>query len=675
MRRAAAAPARSRAVLALVIGAAVASGAGCAAPRGTADRPAVSAFEIRGAKALDAGDIREKLATQPSSPWWKLFWREPSFFDEDAFNSDRRRVERLYQAEGYYQAKVVETKVTPDGEGRVKVSMRVEEGRPTRVVELRLDGIDRAPEARARLGKLPLREGKTFTEAAFDATRARILQVLGETGYAKAEVTQAANVLPELGEARVVYTIEPGIRFLFGSVFVSGTSAVPRSRLREEAEVVFKPGEWFDTTKLDKVQNRIFDLGVFGGVRVSQGPPDEKRAAIPVVVAVREAPFRTFRAGPGLGIALNRYDVSVMAGWTHRNWLGALRKLSLDARIGYAWIPSPFSQNQAGVVGLASADFTQPGVIRRRVDFNIRLEVERGIEEAYRFWSERIRFGFPVKFGRSVSFTPSYNLELYQITGTVDTTPGGLEVAGAGNELLQSCRGSNCLLSYFEQRIALDLRDDPITTRRGLYLAFAIQEGFQLFGNGFPYLRLLPEARAFLPVFRSTVLAGRLRVGTLRSLGASDPPVIARFYSGGPSLMRGYYTRRLSPVVHTTDDRFVPVGGDGLVDGSLEVRYPIVGNLGGVVFLDYGIVTQSRREALDPGNLQYAAGFGLRYKTIFGPLRIDVAGRLPRRTATGWEQPGVPELAQVTPGGPLVDTGNRRHEAIVSVHLSLGEAF
>jgi translocation and assembly module TamA len=664
-----------RALAPLLACVAVIGSSGCAVPRGTAERPSITSFRIRGTEALDEADIKEKLATQPSEPWWELFWRDASYFDEDAFAADRKRVERFYQAEGYYQARVVEAGAEPDGEGRVKVQMRVEEGRPTRVVELRIEGLDEAPEARARLegrGRLPLREGRIFTEAAFDETRRAIVEALGETGYPRGEVTQQANVLPELGEARVVYTVRPGQRFRFGSVFVSGTAAIPRVRLREEAEAVFRPGQWFDTTDLPKLQSRVFDLGVFGGVRVSQGPADEKRGTIPIVLSVREAPFRTIRVGPGVGIELNRYEAHVMVGWAHRNWLGGLRRLSLDARLGYAWIPSLWSRQQEGFVGLASAEFTQPGVIRRRVDFTTRLELERGIEEAYSFWSERIRVGAPMRFGRVLTFSPSYNLELYQVTGTVNLTPGENTDE---NALLQSCRGDSCLLSYFEQRITLDLRDDPINTRRGLYLSLGVQEGFKLFGEGFPYLRLLPEARGFVPVWRDSVLAARFRIGLLRSLDENDPPVVARFYGGGPNLMRGYYTRRLSPMVRDEDDGdFVPVGGEGLVDGSVELRTPIAGNLGGAVFLDFGNTTVQAGDVLDLGELQYAAGLGIRYNTPFGPLRFDVAARLPRRTAEGWDQPGVPVLVS-DPTGALVDSGERRKEPIVSVHLSLGQAF
>ena len=648
----------------------------CAVPRGTAERPKVSAFEITGAKQISEETLKEKLATQGPDPWWKLFWRGAADFDEDALTNDRKRVERMYQADGFYRASV-KSEVVPDGEGRVKVRLRVDEGTPTRVAELRILGLEAAPEARAALGKLPLREGDRFTEAAYDATRGQIILALGRTGYARAEVKQLAEVNPATGEARVTYTVEAGPRYRFGNVFVAGTVAVPRARLRQEADRVFKPGDWFDTTALEKVQREVVGLGVFGGVRVTQGPPDAARKDIPVVITAREAPFRTVRAGPGINIALNRWDVNAVAGWSHRNWLGGLRKLSLDLRLGYAFLPNPFVRTQSGPVGLAAVEFTQPGAIRNRLDVSTRVEVERAIEEANQYWAQRFRVGSPFKY-KAIQFAPSYNIEIYEITSGVAVAPAPGSTAAQTNLLLYSCGGSaNCLLSYFEQRVALDLRDDPVNTRRGLYLSLGLQEGFTLFGVGFPYLRVLPEARAFVPMWKDTVLAGRFRFGALRMFSSQDPPLVARFYSGGPSLMRAYYTRRLSPMVYSTDVKdYVPVGGSGLVDGGAELRFPVSGNLGGSLFLDLGNVTVNQADAFDPGTWQYGAGFGLRYKTVFGPLRVDVAGRLPRRSAAhGWEMPSVPVLAPTPDGKKLVDTGFRHTEPIISIHLSVGEAY
>jgi translocation and assembly module TamA len=656
--------------------------AACLHPRGTPKRPAITGFDIEGTQSVSADDLRDRLATQPSGRW---LWQDAQYFDEDAFANDKRRILRYYQARGYYDAKVVSAEVVPDGEGVVRIKVRVSEGQPVRVAAIEMPGIENAPEARARLKRLPLAPGDVFTEAAYDATRAAIQDALTRTGWAKAEVAEHAEVDPATHQARVRYTVEPGQRYAFGNVFVAGASKVPRGRIREEAELVVRPGETYDSSDLPKAQARVFDLGVFGGVRVGAGNPDPARGTVPVVVSVREAPFRTVRAGPGFVIQATRYELDAIAGWSHRDWLGGLRKLNLDARAGYAWLPNWFKPDKHGAVGLLTADFTQPGVLTRNIDLNLRAELERGLEPAYDFWAERFRVGTPVRFGRLASIIPSLNLELYQLTGSVSQAN---PIAGSSAPVLflQTCPGhdpSLCLLSYFEQRVTIDLRDDPILTTKGMFLSIALQEGFSAFGRGSSYLRILPELRVFASLPYRLVLAGRARVGIAHPLAGGDVPIVAKFTSGGPNLMRGYYTRALSPVIIydgcTANDpsakpcpKYVPVGGNGLVDGSAEVRFPIAGNLGGAVFLDFGNVTNTISEALDLRNLQYAVGAGLRYMTIFGPVRLDVAGRLPR---PGGDQPGV-QVEQL--GSPLNQPSSVvgvHHEPIVSVHLSIGEAF
>jgi translocation and assembly module TamA len=655
-------------------------------PDGTPERPRITSFEIVGTHVVSASELKDHLATQESYRKKLIvlpLWPEPQYFDPDALANDKRRIARYYQARGYYHARVESADVIPDGPGRVKIRIRVFEGSPVHVTQVEIPGIEGAPEARARLGKLPIRPGDVFTEAAYDAARAAIQLALTSTGWAKAEVSEHAEIDPALDEAHVRYTVTPGERYRFDGVFVAGAVAIPRARIREEAEQVVKAGTIFDSTELPKAQNRVFDLGVFGGVRVSQGAEDPNQHTIGVIVSVREAPFRTVRAGPGFTFQQTRYEADLVAGWAHRNWQGGLRKLNLDARAGYAWLPTIFNVQKRGAVGLASADFTQPGMITRYVDLNLRAELERGLEQAYDFYAERFRVGLPFKLGRLLTFVPSLNLELYELGGQV----GKADPNTGSVLLLRTCPGRNpnlCLLSYLEQRIAIDLRNDPINTTHGLYLAVSVQEGFSFQGNGSSYLRLLPEARAFASFPAGVVLAGRARIGFVQSLTKSpDLPIPALFTSGGPNLMRGYYTRQLSPVLPTCPNNaavcdqkiYIPVGGAGLVDGSVELRFPISGSLGGSVFLDFGDVRLSASDSLDPANLQYAAGAGIRYKTIFGPLRLDVASRLPTaRGADPW--PGV-QVVQLDPVTGKVSSilAGVHHDPIVSVHLSIGEAF
>jgi translocation and assembly module TamA len=658
---------RSAAVLAL----ATALGAGgCLRARGTPEEPVVVDFRLEGVRSVDEDRLKEKLATQESGRFaWQDAWR----LDPDALAVDRRRVEAFYRERGYYEARVEDVQLVPAGRGRVRIVMRVVEGRPIRVTKVTVNGLEGAAEAQARVGKLPLQPGDIFTEGAYDRAREAISSALGSTGWATAEVSQHALVLPDVATAEVTYEVQPGMRWKFGPIFIAGTATLPRDRIRNQVLASVKPGEWFDEGKLPQAQARVFDLGVFGGVRVTRGQPDARRGTIPVVVAVREAPFRTLRAGPGLGFEATRWDAHALVGWQHRNFLGELRRVSTEARVGYAWLPTPLRSTKEGPLALIAGEFSQPGAFTRYVDASARVELEKGIEDAYDFYSERLRLGLPLRIASRWSLVPSYNLEVYQLSNT-----GGVEVdagvpTGRGPQL-ENCIGSVCLLSYLEQRIAWDGRDDALNTRRGFYVGVSVQEGFDIGTYGYRYLRFLPEVRAFWP-FGKTVFAVRTRVGALVPVGeVGAPPLVARFTGGGPLSMRGYYTRRLSKMVRQKGD-WVAIGGNGLADATAELRFDLPGNFGGALFLDGGNVADASavpsawQTALDPTLIQWAAGLGLRYATPFGPVRLDVGVRLPERLGR-LEAESFPAVPFTT-----WPDGTPHREPIVAVHLSLGEAF
>jgi translocation and assembly module TamA len=653
-------------LIALTLGA-----AGCVRGRGTPQEPYVEALEFSGVSAVDEDDLAAKLATQGPVDRGGISGavvKDRQRLDPDALATDRRRVEAFYREHGHYAARVTDVRVEPTERGLVKVTFVVEEGPPVRVAKVAVNGLEEAPEARARLGELPLRPGDVFTVAAYDAAREAIRDALRSTGWATAEVEQHATVLPDAASAEVSYDVAPGGRWKFGPIYVAGTASVPRDRIREQVLGAIRPGDWFDEGKLAHAQARVFDLGVFGAVRVTRGQPDPRRGTIPVVVAVREAPFRTVRVGPGLGFQAIRWDAHVLAGWQHRNFFGELRRVGAELRLGYAWLPNPYTPTRDGTVGLLALDFSQPGVLTRYVDTSVRVELEKGIEQAYDFYSERLRVGFPLRFARRWTLVPSYNFEVYQLSNFgADFDPNDPEAAARG---LDACVGDVCLLTYLEQRVAWDGRDNPVNTRRGMYVAFSLQEGFNVRDYGYRYLRFLPELRTFWPLGSRTVVALRARVGALVPVGEdAEPPVVARLFAGGPLSMRGYYTRRLAKMVRQ-EGEWVPVGGNGLADANVELRLDLTGNLGLALFLDVGNVSDSSsvpsawQTALDPTLVQFAAGTGLRYRTPFGPLRLDIGVRLP--TDDG-DFPAVPFTTW--------PDGTPHREPIVAVHLSLGEAF
>jgi translocation and assembly module TamA len=660
--------------------------AGCVHGRGTPQEPLVDDVVLHGVKSVDEGLLAEGLATRGPIARSGLsgnIIKDRQRFEPDALPTDVQRIKAFYRDRGYYGVAVDDPVVQEVKPGLVRIVFDVTEGRPTRVAKLDIDGMETAPEAVRKLGRLPLRVGDVFKVADYDATRAAITAALKDNGWATAEVTQSAVVLPDEAAAEVKYEVKPGVRYRVGPIFVGRIAGISPRKIQDQVSTVLRTGEWWDESRLAAARRRLADLGVFGAVRVARAEPDAQRGTIAVVIDLRAAKYQTLRAGPGLAFDPTRWDAEASVSWQHRNFLGDLRRLTLDLRGGYAWVPTPFNVRKRGPVAKLTAEFAQPGALSRWIDTSIRAEVERGIEDAYDYVAERLRLGLPLRIVSRLALVPSLNFEIYTLSNTatdfVPPPPGSPPPTSGTEPVLENCHGNICLLTYLEQLVAWDARDNPLNTRSGWYAGLTLQEGLNMSGYGYRYFRFQPELRAFFPAGRHAILALRARIGGLIPISEADaPPIVARFYAGGPLSMRGYYTDRLAPMVRQ-EGQWVPVGGNGAADGSVELRFDLAGNWGGAVFVDAaGVANYSSRPteyqtALDPTLLQWGSGLGIRYRTPFGPLRVDVGVRLPSDWSSGvpFDErfPAVPYV--VGPDG-LPAT---HREPIVAVQIALGEAY
>jgi hypothetical protein len=70
-----------------------------------------------------------------------------------------------------------------------------------------------------------------------------------------------------------------------------------------------------------------------------------------------------------------------------------------------------------------------------------------------------------------------------------------------------------------------------------------------------------------------------------------------------------------------------PTGGTRLLEGNVEIRFPLGRqDLEGVGFVDFGQVwPEERSPSLD--DLAWTPGFGARYYSVIGPIRLDLAYR------------------------------------------------
>ena len=74
------------------------------------------------------------------------------------------------------------------------------------------------------------------------------------------------------------------------------------------------------------------------------------------------------------------------------------------------------------------------------------------------------------------------------------------------------------------------------------------------------------------------------------------------------------------------------IGGDKLLVFNAEVIFPLIKRMGikGVVFGDAGNV-YSYGNSFDPGNMRKDVGFGIRWRSPLGPLRVEIGFPIDKR--------------------------------------------
>jgi translocation and assembly module TamA len=643
---------------------------GCASQQ-KQQAPVVRDLRIEGNQAISSRQIQKKILTAKTG-WWPFATKQ--YFDPVSWEADLRRIVRLYETRGYYQARIAKEAAIPQPKG-VALVVKVDEGAVTKVGTFEVRGLEALPEAdrQAALLKMPLKVGAPFEESDWESAKSGLIPRLHARGYAKATVEGEALVDVKTRLAAVTIVVHPGVRYHFGAIDVKTApeTHVPAVFVWEQARLAIHEGELYSDEALEEAERRIFGMGVFGSVTVSVGKPDEA-AVLPVVVTVREAPFRTLRLGAGVVIDQIHEEARLIGDWTHRNFLGGTRKLTIHAEAGWAFLPNIYAvasnsesePSRNGPVADLGATFEQPR-LGGHPSFKQQssIDLSRTIQETYDNLGGRLAAGVVWQPRARVSIFPAYHLEVDYLNGSPINSAAAAPLTLGCQTTTGSCV---VVLSYLEEVVTWDHRDKPLEPRNGFYASMSLQEGGGPLQGDFGYFRVLPDLRAYVSFLEDNALtfAARLQVGELWAI-SGESAVVIRFYGGGANSMRGFSERRLSPLLEapvpntnpavtcsgtssaSAGCETVPIGGNGMFTGSFEARYSVLENVRVASFVDVGQVTSGLFGFGDLPGVQWAVGLGVRYLTPIGPVRVDLARRLPFGT--------LPALYTINPANGAIN--------------------
>jgi translocation and assembly module TamA len=608
----------------------------------------------------------------PRLELWRWPWTDWPTLNVAVLDLDRQRIERFYRARGFYDARVVELRYDPPRAAdpaasagadacdplrescTVEIRIVVEEGQPLSVGRVEVSGLEALSEAvRSRVLKgALLQPGARFDELDYDHGKQALVERLAEESYAEATVKGQVRLDHVHKLADASYQVELGPAYRFGAVRVEGQGGLPTPPIIAAAGI--EPGAPYRQSALADVQREVYALGAFSSVEVDR-EIDAPRREVQLRILVRPLEPNTFRLGVGVTSgALERsesqavesvpqWDLHLLARYERRQLFGSLGKLRIEDQPRLIF-GRPFPQFRDAQLGnVLRARWTEPGLIEARTKLLVDGLLDYGPDPFLGF----LRWDIAVSLGAERSF-------FRRALSTRLALQHDRYLVNAGQEPIgDEPVPDSYAYSFLEQELQLDLRDDEVRPRQGAWFALRTSESVRMPLSDWTLLQVAPDARAYLPLPLGMTLAFRLALAALlvsdarpdldavsRALG----PNAYRLRGGGAQSNRGFVAGELG------------VGIDGGIrrwESSVELRLRLGNAFGVTLFYDMGDVNDQPHFRFDEPNP--ALGFGLRYSSPVGTLRLDLGFRVGQLDANADEhewfgQPGA-------------------------LHLTIGEAF
>lgn len=529
-------------------------------------------------------------------------------------HDDSELLAELLRSHGYYDADV-EPRIDIAGQA-LTVVLVAQPGHQYVFQSVDLPGLEGAGEEAETLRKaFAVKPGDAVdAQTVIDAGTA-LKVALGQRGFALAEVgEQQIELDHRTYRASLVLPVTPGPIARFGQITVSG---MPPFSARHVATIArFKRGDRFQESKVTDLRRALIATGLIASADVKLVPAADRRT-VDVAVHLEPAPRHTIAGELGYGTG---EGVRVEASWQDRNFFNPEGALTLRGVAG--------TKEQ-----LAGVEFRRSNFRRRDQTLDLQALASKSDLAAYQARTVRVG-GFierqsNIIWHKKWTYSLGADLILTDERG-VFADPNTLETR-------------TFFIAALPSMLRYDGTDDLLDPTEGFRLGASVTPEISGHGQRLNYVRGQIDASAYKPLGR-TVLAGRIRLGTIFGAEATQIAPSRRFYSGGGGSVRGYGYQELGPRDGMND----PMGGRGLAEFSLEARIKIKlfdEDFGVVPFLDGG--TLSRKEYPDFSKWQLGAGIGIRYYSTFGPIRVDVG----------------------TPLNP------QNGDAPVAVVVSLGQAF
>jgi len=634
-------------------------------------------IEIQGNQYFTTESLRERMYLRTAT-----FLQFPrGRYSESLIRQDKDAITSLYQSNGFRDVEVTDREEDDYGGkiGDLGVSLTIREGPQYFVHALDVQGIERL-DREDILGRLSSAPGQPFSEFNVAVDRDTILAEYFERGFPNATFEWSFRPAGEPNRMDLSFVVHEGSRQFVRQVLISG-NRITRTQLINR-NITLNPGDPLSPTQMTEIQRRLYSLGVFARVDAAIQNPAGETDTKYVLYNVDEA--RRYSLAVGFGAELGRIGGCQACLESPGGATGFSPRVSLDVSRGNLWglahglsLRTRFSQlNQRALLNYTWPRFQ--GNENFTVSLTALYEASRDIR-TFNYRRQEAAVQLNQRFTKATTLFYRFAYRRVAVSD-IKVTPLLLP------QLSQPVRVGIASLNLVQDR-----RDDPIEPHKGVYNTLDIGLADRFFGSQPSFVRFLARNATYHPLGPRLVLARSLEFGNLLAFRTSlDPfdaiPLAEHFFGGGGTSLRAFPQNQAGP--RDTSTGF-PLGGTTLLFSQVELRFPLIGeNIGGVIYHDAGNIYSNlsdlslrfhQRDLQDFDYMVHNVGFGVRYRTPVGPLRVDLGYTLnpPRYFGFNGSQQDLFN-AGVTPCAPTNGTPNlceQRRVSHFSFFFSIGQTF
>ena len=567
------------------------------------------------------------------------------YFNYEDFITDKKRIEKFYFDNGFFDAFVDTSSTKNTSKGKVSVKFIINENQPYTIGKINYYGLDNVPPDLITNAFMPdvleTTEGDVYVKNKVTRESGRILKFLQNNGYAFANMTAPEIVKIESSNPENKHKItinlvyEPRKRYLFGKT----TIGIKNDKYSLNLDNILNELEYQETDIYSKEilvqsENRLNRIAVLENTRIMVSDIDTINNIINLKI---------------LGLVRNKYELQPeILGYDISN--------SFFAGIGLSFMDRFFLKNprtfSAKIRALANStqnyrlelllDMFQPHIFNNnKITGNLNLSAVIFSIDDFRI--EEIKSKVSANY-ELPKYTYLNNLYLdWKLTDQRVTFKVPLFVG-----LIPEGAFVNILNSILSLTLVHSKTDNFQFPTRGNYQSYLFEESGlvselikKIFDvSSINYLKFSFINKLYLPVTSrgdKSTLATKFLIGNIyeygdntlilssstQDYGLDVVPLDSRFIAGGSTSVRGWGARKLGTFQGREN------GGNFIIEGTIEHRtrpfYDMKGlirDFGFVSFLDFGNLWSDIKYYKTP-DVAVAVGVGLRYYTIVGPVRLD----------------------------------------------------